>query len=144
LAITAETSEYFSAQLFTQQWAQGTDANHDVYPVHSDVTDRRGNTLVTAYAVHRSDGQWSVLLVNKDWTMGHTVSVVFQDSTSHSFVTPTTMVIFGRDNYRWHLHGAKGFPNPDGPPVTTSVAGGANATFTLPRGSIMVLRGTVS
>ncbi len=38
--------------------------------------------LVTSYAVHRPDGNWSLMLVNRDETNPHSVRVVFEDSKS--------------------------------------------------------------
>jgi hypothetical protein len=54
------------------------------------------------------------------------------------------MVTFGSEQYRWHANGPKGHPNPDGPPVTTSAAGGPESSFTLPPASLTVLRGKIS
>jgi hypothetical protein len=36
-----------------------------VYAASSDVKDETGNALITAYALRRPDGLWSVLLINK-------------------------------------------------------------------------------
>jgi hypothetical protein len=33
---------------------------------------------VTSYAVHRPDGNWSLMLVNRNETSPHTISVVIQ------------------------------------------------------------------
>jgi hypothetical protein len=146
-AIQARTAQYFATSLLTQEWAEPVDALHDVAPASSDVVDRRGNTVVTAYALHRPDGQWAVLLVNKGKGRPPTVSVDFHDDadgTDHAFTGPVTQVSFGAANYRWHAHGTMGSPSPDGPPTTATVAGGAGAVYTLPKASITVLRGSVS
>ncbi len=115
-----------------------------MFPAASDVVDRRGNALVSAYALHRPDGQWALLLVNKDKGKPHDVTVRFADASAHAFAGSVTQTSFGRDQYRWRPRGARGFPSPDGPPVSTAVPGGAAASYVLPRGSITVLRGTVS
>jgi hypothetical protein len=74
------------------------------------------------------------------------LAVVFHDASSvdHAFTGSVTMRAIGRDTYQWHPHGMQGFPSPDGPPTTTSVPGGPGVTYTLPRGSVTVLRGAVS
>ena len=139
-------SQYASTQLLTQEWAQPVDAAHDVYPVASTITDRRGNVVVTAYALHRPDGQWALLLVNKDHSRAHAITVNFHnaaDSSDHSFAGPVSMITFGRTQYRWHPKGPNGYPKPAGPPVTTMPAGGAGATYVLPKASVTVLRGTI-
>jgi hypothetical protein len=143
--IQSSSSQFFSTQLLMQEWASQTDAPHDVVPVTSDAVDRRGHLLVTAYAIHRPDGLWAVLLVNKNKGKAVGVAVDFHDSgtgTDHSFAGPVTMVTFGRDQYRWH-GGPNGFPAPDGAPVTTTVVGGAGTVYTLARASVSVLRGAV-
>lgn len=57
---------YFGARLLTQEWLQPGDEVHEIYPAGSDVRNARGEELITAYAVRRPDGLWSLLLINKD------------------------------------------------------------------------------
>jgi hypothetical protein len=38
-------------------------------PSGTGVKDSEGNVLVTSYAVHRPDGNWSLMLVNRDETV---------------------------------------------------------------------------
>ena len=64
--IRQRTSQYFAAQLITQEWVQPKDAEHRLFTAASDIKDVAGHVLVTAYAVLRPDGQWSLLIVNKD------------------------------------------------------------------------------
>ncbi len=64
--ITHRFATYFGARLLTQQWLKPGDEVHEIYPATSNVRDAEGNELITAYAVHRPDGLWSVLLINKD------------------------------------------------------------------------------
>jgi hypothetical protein len=77
------------------------------FKVVSDVKDSDGNILVTAYALERPDGQWSILLVNKDKDQDHDhpVSVRFADPVAKHdrFFTGTVdRVIFGAAEYQWH------------------------------------------
>ncbi len=86
------------------------------------------------------------MLVNRDQLNSHIVHVVFDDSTAgrHGFFSgPVTMVTFGSERYVWHADGPNGHPDPDGPPVTSKVSGGAEAVFSLPKASITVLRAKV-
>ena len=102
--------------------------------------------LVTSYAVHRPDGNWSVMLVNRDENQPHTVLVLFQDSLSQraaSFRDPVSQVSFGSEQYVWKDQGPNSYADPDGPPVGKTVAGGEGATFTLPKASVTVLRGHI-
>ena len=59
--------------------------------------------LVTAYALHRPDGQWALMLINKDHDHSHPVGVVFQDKEANrtsSFAGQVTMITFGKEQYR--------------------------------------------
>lgn len=118
-----------------------------MFPSSTDVKDRGGNTLVTSYALHRSDGNWSLMLVNRDETNAHPVRVVFEDSEAQrraSFAGPVAFVTFGSEQYVWHDRGSDSYADPDGPPAGTRLEAGPQAVFTLPKGSVTVLRGKVS
>ncbi len=143
--IRARTSQFFSTQLITQEWAQPIDADHQVYPAGSEIKDSKGVVLVTAYAVLRPDRQWALLLVNKDKSHTHKLTLVFHDSSTNQdfhFKGAVTMVTFGPAQYKWHPKSANGYPKPDGPPATTSLPDGG-AVYTLPAASITVLRGNI-
>ena len=114
-----------------------------MFPSSTDIKDEKGNALVTSYAVRRPDGQWSVMLVNRDESHAHGVRVVFAHARKRetSYTGPVTMVTFGSEQYVWRDEGPNSHADPDGPPVVTIVPGSPRATFTLPKASIMVLRG---
>ena len=52
------------SEILGLQWAQPIDAEHRIFNASSDVKDAEGHVLVTAYAVLRPDGQWSLMLIN--------------------------------------------------------------------------------
>ncbi len=64
--ITHRFATYFGARLLTQEWVKPGDEVHEIFAASSNVRDADGNEVVTAYAVRRPDGLWSVLLINKD------------------------------------------------------------------------------
>jgi len=102
--------------------------------------------LVTSYAVHRPDGNWSLMLVNRDETHPHAVRVVFEDAKRKreaSFSGPVTFVTFGSDQYVWINDGPNSHADPDNPPVATTIKADSGTVFTLPKASITVLRGNV-
>ena len=102
--------------------------------------------LVTSYALHRPDGNWSVMLVNRDESSPHTVRVVLEDSLNKrkaSFSSPVSVITFGSEQYVWKNDGPNSHADPGGPPVATTVHGGPQATFILPKASVTVLRGRV-
>jgi hypothetical protein len=140
------TSQFFASQLLTQQWVQPVDAVHRVFPVKSDVADSQGTILVTAYAVLRPDGQWALLLINKDRAKAHEVSITFHDAEAKRdrfFADTVTLFNFGNAQYRWHPNGRDGYADPDGPATTSKAPGGSSTRYSLPPASITVLRGRI-
>jgi hypothetical protein len=145
--IKTPTSQYFAAQMLTQEWVQPKDAEHKLFRAAGDIKDSSGHLLVTAYAVLRPDGQWSLLLINKDRDHDHAVHIVFDDSgtkTKRGFAGPVAMFTFGKNQYAWHPARRNGYADPDGPVTSYSVAGGEDAVYTLPAASMNVLRGTIA
>jgi len=143
-AIQQPTSQYFAAQMITQEWAQPIDKENVQYLATSDVRDDQGHTLVTAYALHRPDGQWSLMLINKDHDKAHPVRVLFQnsrDSKNAFYIDKVAEITFGKEQYQWHPDRKKGHAEPDGPPKSLVVDGGEAAVYSLPAASVTVLRG---
>ena len=144
--IKGYTSTYWAARMLNFEWLQHRAGPHQMVPSSSDVTDASGNVLVTSYAVRRPDGNWSLMLVNRDSAQAHTVRVVFNDAKNKrtaSFSGPVTSVSWGSEQYVWINDGPNSHPDPDHPPVATLLQG-PPATFTLPKASITVLRGRVA
>jgi hypothetical protein len=142
--INGYTAYYWAAHMINLEWVAHRSGVHRMFPSSTAIKDGEGNLLVTSYAVHRPDGNWSLMLVNRDETNAHTVRVVFEDSQSKrraSFSGPVTLVTFGSEQYVWHNDGLNSHADPDGPPVATTVAGSPEATFTVPKASVTVLRG---
>jgi hypothetical protein len=147
--------QYLAAQVISKEWVQPVDAIHKLFKVASDVKDKDGNVLVTAYALERPDGQWSVMLVNKDHDYDHSVKVIFADPATknhRSFTGPVARVVFGPAEYQWHpdpgapegtrRRAQSGHADPDGPASKSTVtASGADTLYQLPKSSIVVLRG---
>ena len=117
------------------EWVQHRSGVHQMFPSASGTED------VTSYAVHRPDGNWSLLLVNRNETEARAIRVAFADSKGkRSFAGPVTMVTFGSEQYVWKAEGAKSYADPDGPPVARVIQG---SEFTLPKASVTVLRGKI-
>jgi hypothetical protein len=144
--ITGYTSYYFAAHMINLEWVAHRSGVHQMWASSTGIKDNDGNLLVTSYAVHRPDGNWSVMLVNRDEVNPHTVHVAFDDTKSkrtRSFAGPVILVTFGSEQYVWKDDGANSHADPDGPPAATTIAGSPQAAFTLPKASITVLRGRV-
>ena len=142
--ILEPTSQFFAAQLMTQEWAQPKDSEHLLYGASSDLKDSEGHVLVTAYALKRPDRQWSILAVNKDYDHPHSVRIVFRDTESHQdtgFSGSVTMITFGREQYQWHPARKKGYAQPDGPAKRSELKGEQDTEYSLPPASVTVFRG---
>jgi hypothetical protein len=145
--IKGYTSPYFAAHMINLEWVQHRSGVHLMFPSSTDIKDADGNVLVTSYAVHRPDGNWSLMLVNRDENNPHTVRVQFEDSRNKqnaSFPGPVDFVTFGSEQYVWINDGLNSHPDPDHPPVGTTIAASSQTIFTLPKASITVLRGKVA
>lgn len=64
------------------EWVQHRSALHEMVPAPTNIKDSEGNVLVTSYAVHRPDGNWSLMLGNRDVTNPHPARVVLEDSAA--------------------------------------------------------------
>jgi len=145
--IKGYTSLYFAAHVINKEWVQHRSGMHQMFPSTTDIKDSGGNILVTSYAVHRPDGNWSLMLVNRDENNPHSVHVVFDNSKTGkgtSFAGTVTEVHFGSDQYVWINDGLNSHANPDNPPTATELTASSQTTFTLPKASITVLRGRVN
>ena len=110
---------YYGAKLMAEEWAQPVNEPHRLYPAVSDVRDEDGNASVTAFAVHRPDGKWSLMLINKDPATAYSVTVGFSDKASgvRANLTGTLNVFqYGPEQYRWVSRGDEGHPDRDDPP----------------------------
>jgi hypothetical protein len=144
LEVQQRTSQYFASQMINLEWVKHGAGEHQLFPAEADVRDDAGNALVTAYAAKRPDGEWSLMVVNKDPSNAHAVKVEFADTAGKQvahFTGPVTMVTFGAEQYVWHPEGPKSHADPDGPPATKALSGKSVEEFNLPKASVTVLRG---
>jgi len=142
-----KTSQYFAAQLITQEWVQPKDVEHRLFRATSDIKDSAGHVLVTAYPVVRPDGQWSLLIINKDHDNPHPIRIVFRDTDAEAestFSGSVAMITFGKTQYQWHPNRKQGYADPDGPAAASTLQVPADGTYTLPPASVTVLRGKIA
>ncbi len=147
LHILQPLSQYFVSQLINLDWVQPGDGVQKLFPASSDITDDAGHTLVTAYAVQRPDGQWALLIVNKDQENAHGARIVFYDSKSSAdnfFSGPISVATFGNAQYQWHPDLNGGTADPDGPIVRSTITLAPDSFFQLPKASVTVLKGVIS
>jgi hypothetical protein len=139
---------YFGARLLTQEWLQPGDEVHEIYPAMSSVRNAEGEELITAYAVHRPDGLWSVLLINKDPKRAFQTDVLFRNSQWRCTGGFRGRVdIFQYSSKQYVLGGTATNPFPvraDQPENQVVQARFPETQFTLPPYSLTVVRGGLS
>lgn len=146
LEIQQHTSQYFASQMINLEWVKHGAGVYEMFPAEADLRDDAGHELVTVYAVKRPDGEWSLMLLNKDPSNAHAVKIEFADANGRPpkhFAGPVTMVTFGAEQYVWHSEGPKSHADPDGPPVTKTLNGKSGGEFPLPKASVTVFRGRI-
>ena len=144
LEIRGYTSPYYAAHMINLEWVQHHAGVHQMFPAATDIKDAEGNQLVTTYAVLRPDGNWSLMLVNRDEDTSHAVKVVFDEKGKAAYFSgPVTDVTFGSEQYVWINDGLNSHADPDHAPVGSIVQAAAETVFTLPKASITVIRGRV-
>lgn len=144
LKIQQPLSQFFASQLINLEWVEPGNGEHHQFNATSDIFDGAGNVLVTAYAVHRPDGAWSLLVINKDQENSHSVKISFDDasqSAAGSFTGPVAVKTFGKAQYQWHP--ATLSADPDGPIASSTLNIDASTSVDLPASSITVLRGNI-
>jgi hypothetical protein len=156
--------QFFVSKLINQEWVGPVYGMHRIFPAKSDVGDGAGHAMVTAYAVQRPDGQWSIMAVNRDQENAHHVKVSFASAASGrtiQFDGRVAVSTFGKAQYQWHPAHTRyvghaeypaepsvtaetlGWADPDGPILHTSQLANENTTYELPAASVVVLRGHV-
>jgi hypothetical protein len=145
--IQQPTSQYFASQLINLEWVQPGVGVHQVFPASSDVVDSAGHALVTAYAVRRPDGQWALMVVNKDQENPHSLRLAFHDAAAtgdSAFTGRVDRITFGSEQYQWRAQRNGGSANPDGPPLRSQLTAAPPTVFTFPKASVTVLRGHIA
>jgi len=146
LNIKGHMPQYFASQLLNQDWVKHGAGVHELYPAAGDLEDEAHHQLVTAYAVKRPDGEWSLLILNKDPSNAHEVNIAFEDGGGEKpaqFAGRVKVVSFGAAEYVWHSAGAESHADPDGPAKRSEIEWKAGQKMVLPKASITVVTGKV-
>jgi hypothetical protein len=161
-------AQFFVAQLINLEWAQPGAGDHQVYSAKSDIDDGAGRELVTAYALKRPDGEWSVMIVNRDQENAHRVHIEFRGESprkpdsSAAFAGPVEIATFGSAQYKWNppltrfmahdeqaakptiVAYTNGTANPDGPIARSNLNAAEDTIYDLPAASVVVVRGKLA
>jgi len=143
--IIKPAATYWGARLLTQEWLQAGGQPHELYAAESDARNGNKDQIVTAYAVRRPDGLWSLLLINRDPSRTFETKLVFQNTASglvEELSGPLDLFQFSSKQYQ--LGGTAKDPQPSrsDPPEHISLKPSSRppAIF-LPPHSLTVVRG---
>jgi hypothetical protein len=139
-AISYRMPTYYSARLTTQEWVQPGNGVHELYAATAD------DIQVTAYAVHRPDGFWALMILNKDPNRTHAVAVKFHSEANGSeseFEGPIDLYQYSRKQYELSTDRLEPYPIRDQPPEHQTLTRSSQLVIQLPAYSLTVVRGRV-
>ena len=112
---------------------------HELYA--TEVTTSHQLKTLSAYAVHRPDGLWSVLFINKDPERAYKVDLRFESGgrkVTHVGDEPLELFQYSPAQYTLSYDASHPVPTKNDPPVSRPVS---NDSIELPAYSLTVLRG---
>ncbi|MCU1268536.1 MAG: discoidin protein [Acidobacteria bacterium] len=137
---------FYGAQLLTREWARPGNEVHDLY--RATVNKARGReSLVTAYAVHRPDNLWALLLINKDLRNSRSARVRFHNETKGAesvFAGEVDLFQYSKKQYELSSDQREPYPIRDQPPEHRRVKGSMIGSIELPPSSLTVIRGVMA
>ncbi|GAC1652766.1 MAG: hypothetical protein NVS9B12_02380 [Vulcanimicrobiaceae bacterium] len=131
--IRGRAAQFFAAKMLTQEWVQPGRKEHELFAA----TLAPAVPKLTAYALKRPDGRWSIMLVNK----GAAPLPVSVEFGSQRFTGNIERVTFGSAQYFWKRDGGNSRGVSAGIVRTTAAA---SATYVVPAQSITILRGRIA
>jgi hypothetical protein len=140
--IQAPFAAYYGARLVTKYWSQPGMRPVSLYPAMCDIVDTDGMPIVSAYAAHRPDGKWSLLILNKSSDKAYKVNLKFIDNNeARGYNGLVDLWQYSRKQYRWHANRENGFASPNLPPEHHRLDAGKLFELDLPAYSITVVSG---
>jgi len=134
---------YYGIRLLTQNWLR-SNGSHELYPTAVTAADGSRLTTVTAYAVRRPDGLWSVLFINKDSNRTYRAEVRFRPTDRKLIQTteaPLELFQYSSAQYMLNSDRSNPVPTKNDPPVSTILNRENADSIELPPYSLTVLRG---
>jgi len=122
-------------RMLSREWLDPQGGVHAAYQVrvrtcHPD----EERDLLSAFALKRPDGKWSLLLINKDSVRAASISLKPRPLGSHALRLTT----YSQKEYQWAANQQNGHPSRNRPPSTEVVTG--DRPVAVPPRSISVLR----
>jgi hypothetical protein len=142
--IIKPTATYWGARLLTQEWAKPGSEPQEIYEANSDIINGNHDQIVTAYALRRPDGLWSLLLLNRDPARTFQASPTFRNPVTGQaggFSGPVDVYQFSTQQYQ--LGGSAKDPQPIRSEAPSHQVMQPNP-ITLPPLSLTVVRGPVN
>jgi hypothetical protein len=138
---------YYAARLLTHAWADSGGGSHSLYATTVEVAgpqDRAG--LLSAYALHRPDGRWALLLINRDPRQGWTIETTRQTAPGITVPLegPWEVWQYSGAQYRWREDGRHGHPDRSDPPEYRLDQSGAGPLELGPYSVTVIVSGTAS
>lgn len=133
---------YYEARMLVDEWAQPDKAAHRLFHASVLPGDHAPDS-VTAYAVHRPDGRWALMILNKN-KGGLTLGRIRFDGAEgrwRDWHGPLEVVQYSPRQYAWRDGGPDGRPVRSRPPVRFQARDGLRAGISLPPLSLTVVRG---
>ncbi|MGO8816921.1 MAG: discoidin domain-containing protein [Terriglobia bacterium] len=125
---TPEYTPFTSGHMINFEWLEHGGGANQIFAATADLLDAAGRNVITSYAVHRPDGNWSFMLINHDLNAAHRIQLVIDDANH------------GRRSFAGSIALVQ-FCNTPSENKNTTVTPSLDGVCTLPIGSITVIRG---
>jgi F5/8 type C domain-containing protein len=139
--ITHQFAAYFGARLLTQTWLGDPNALHELYPVSLRPRQHRGQSLLTAYAVRRPEGLWTLLIINKDSKRAYQVKIELENAATRRTLpldSAADVYQFSGEQYELSADESNPYPIKSLPPMHRRLENSL-ATISLPSYSLTVI-----
>ncbi len=141
--IIYHTAAFYGMRMLMEHWLIPLNSKFEIYPATCNITNKNGQSLISTYAVHRPDSNWSIMLINKDpLKIGNVDISVLETVTGKSFLLklPLQCIQYSSQQYHWVSNKAEGYPSLSLPAVENMITSGNSVS--LPPYSITVVTET--
>jgi len=135
---------YYGAKMLQEEWAEPTKAPHQLFRTTVLEGDKVVND-VTAYAIHRPDNRWAVMILNKNSDSIKLEEVQFDKIGAErvDWNEPIDVIQYSPRQYTWRSNGDDGHPVRSNPPEYIQLHEGMKSGLVLPPLSLTVVRSTI-
>jgi hypothetical protein len=130
---------YFAEKMMMRDWGDPADQPHTLWASSGEARDDQGRPMVLAYALRRTDGTVSVMLLNRDEDATHDIALRAKGADGAATFPggAASVVQYSPAQYDWRDLGPKSHPTRDRPPARFRVPPGA--VIPLPAMSLTVV-----